>query len=466
VVALAVPGAAGATTVSGSLTGAKLPKKGKGVAAVRAIKVETGAIEGAKRTRAGSFSLSLPPARYLLIASSTPFRGRSASADGPPVRVNVTRKAKKKLKVRVKKKQRKKRRHKAHRSARPGFVDVDYPAIWVKRFDTSQVSAEWRVMGKGMADMLITDLVALEPPGCPTGPAVVERERLDEVIAEIQLSNSPAADPSTAIPEGHLIEHNMIITGRLRTDGDTIFGDAQVQDLRSGRTFTTTASAAKDDVFEMERKLAANLGQIICFPPPPVTDVPPPATCGITRQACLPTPAGPPKAYAGAVSGSEIDPITGFKLEWSGSVTMTYTDRHDHGAGGDEPPGDYWWFTPTGGSLHVTLSKPPTTDDCTWQGDTTIPITGNGEQSSVRADSGEPEYYLLGGFGPSDKVTYTITGPDTCSGTQDFGLYGIAYLATQRSMKSASTSLAGDAATPSDPIATQVTWHWSLGPQF
>ena len=82
------------------------------------------------------------------------------------MRLRVTNKPKRKLKVRAKKKKR--RKHTAHGAARPGFVDVDYPAIWVKHFDTSSMSAEWRVMGKGMADMLITDLAAL---GGPPGPA-------------------------------------------------------------------------------------------------------------------------------------------------------------------------------------------------------------------------------------------------------------------------------------------------------
>lgn len=467
VVALAAPGAAGATTVSGSLTGAKLPKKGKGVAAVRAIQVESGTVAGAKRTRTGSFSLNLPPARYLMLASTTPFRGTKASPDGPPVRVKVTKKAKKKLKIRVKKTKRK-RRHRAHSAARPGFVDVDYPAIWVQHFDTTQMSAEWRVMGKGMADMLITDLASIGgPPGCPTSPVVVEREHLDEVIAEIERSNSPAFDPSTAIPRGHLTEHNMIVSGKLRTDGDKVFVDATVQDLRSGRTFTTTASGSAGAIFEVETELAGNLRQIICFPPAPGNDAPPPSTCGVTRQVCVQPPAGPPKSYAGAVSGTEEDPITKLKIEWNGNVTMTYTDRHNAGQG-DAPPGDYWYFAPSGGSLHVNLSKPATDGDhCVWQGEVDVPIyTAGGDQSSVRADSGAPEYWLAGGFGPSDKVHFTGAGSD-CQGEGDWNLYGMAYMFSGHAQKSASTTLIGsNTSGGGDAYTTQVTWQWSLGPQY
>ena len=461
-VAFAVPGTATATVVSGSLTGAKLPKKGKGVAAVRAVTVETGTVAAAKRTRTGAFSLQLDPARYLVIASLTPFRGRKASADGPATRVKVTTKAKRKLKVRAK---RRKKKHKAHRSARPGFVDVDYPAIWIKHFDTSAVSVEYRVMGKGMADMLITDVAALGPPACPTAPVVVEREHLDDVIAEIQRSNSPAYDPSTAIPEGHLIEHNMIITGRLRTDGDTVIADATVDDLRSGRTFTTSASNSAGSIFELEQDLAGKLASIICSPPPPATDVPPPLTCGLTRQTCGP-PAGPPKAYAGSVSGSEVDPITSLSVTWSGSVTLAYEDRHSSGQG-DSPPGDYWYFNPSGGSLHVTLDKPSTDGDkCVWHGEADVPVhTGLGDTSSVRADSAAPEYYLIGGFGPGDQIPFTGAGSD-CQGSGNWPLYGMAYLSSVHSQKSGSTSLNGSATQGGGPYTTLVTWHWSLGPQY
>jgi TolB-like protein len=467
-VALAVPGTAAATVVSGSLTGAKLPKKGKGVAAVRAVTIETGAIGGAKRTSSkGAFSLLLAPARYLMFASTTPFRGRAASADGPATRLRVSSKPKRKLKVRAKKRRPKRRRHKAHRSARPGFVDVDYPAIWVKHFDTSAMSVEWRVMGKGMADMLITDLARLARPACATGPVVVEREHLDAVIAEIALSNSPAADPSTAVPQGHLIEHNMIVSGRLRTDGSKVMADATVEDLRSRRTFSTSTADSAGDIFALEQDLAAKLAAIICSPPPPATDVPPPLTCGLARQTCGPgPPAGAPKDYAGSVSGSEVDPITSLSISWSGSVTMAYEDRHASGQG-DSPPGDYWYFNPSAGNLHVTLDKPSTDGDkCVWHGEADVPVhTGLGDTSSVRADSEAPEYYLIGGFGPGDQVPFTGAGSD-CQGSGTWGLYGMAYLYSVHSQKSGSTSLSGSATQGGGPYTALVTWQWSLGPQY
>jgi hypothetical protein len=463
VVALAAPGAAQATTVSGTLTGAKLAKKGKGVAAVRAITVETGVVGGAKRTRTGSFALQLPPARYLLLASTTPFRGRSASADGPAMRLRVTNKPKRKLKVRAKKK--KHRKHKAHHAARPGYVDVDYPAIWVKHFDTSDANVELRVMGKGIADMLITDLSAFGPPSCPTAPVVVEREHLDAVIAEIDLSNSPAADPSTAVPRGHLIEHNMIITGKLRTAGTKLTVEANVQDLRTNRTFPTSVSGDANSVFDLETQLVAKLKALICFPPPVIQDQPPPSTCAPTRQTCNPLPTGHPISYNGSVSGTRRHVQEGLDMtiNWTGPVNYGYVERHAMGQA-NAPPGDYWYFQPTAGTVHVTLNA--VVDKCSWSGSADFNVsTGSENTSSVQADTAAPYYFLQGLFAPGDQVPFTKTGDPSCDGTGTWPLYGMAWATSKDATPSSSTTLVGSADQDYGDGLTD-HWSWNLGPQF
>ena len=143
---------------------------------------------------------------------------------------------------------------------------------------------------------------------------------------------------------------------------------------------------------------------------------------------------------------------------------MTYTDRHNTGQG-DAPPGDYWYFAPSGGGLHVTLDKASTEGDpCVWHGEADVNVAvGQGEQSSVRADSSEPEYFLQGGFGPGDQIPFTGAG-STCDGSGNWPLYGYAYLFSVHAQKSSSTSLTGNASV-SDPY-TANSWNWSLGPQY
>jgi hypothetical protein len=124
-------------------------------------------------------------------------------------------------------------------------------------------------------------------------------------------------------------------------------------------------------------------------------------------------------------------------------------------------------FLPSGGSLHVTLDKPSTSDDpCVWHGEADVPIhTGLGDSSSVRADSATPEYFLQGLFGPGDQVSFTGAGSD-CQGSGTWYLYGVGYLFSVHSQSSPSTSLTGSASQGGGPYTTLVTWQWSLGPQY
>ena len=81
-VAALVGGSAVATasTISGPLTGVKLPARGKGVASVRAISPKTLAVVAADRLSGGRFSLSVPAGAYFLFGTTSPLRG-SAGID-------------------------------------------------------------------------------------------------------------------------------------------------------------------------------------------------------------------------------------------------------------------------------------------------------------------------------------------------------------------------------------------------
>jgi Curli production assembly/transport component CsgG len=463
VLALAIPGAAGATTVSGSLAGATLPKKGKGVVAVRAINVESGQVGGAKRTRTGAFSLRLAPASYLVIGSIVPRRGKATVANTRPLSVRVTTKPKRNLKVRFKK--RKRKRHNANASNTPGVsVDVDYAAIWVKKWDVSDANVEYRVLAKGMQDMLITDLVNMGPPTCAKQLTIVDRDAWDLILKEQQLQQSGAVDPSTAVEPGKLIEPNVFITGKVRTSGDQLTLDAKIEDTLAKRTYTATVTGAALRVFQLEADLAAQLGNLLCNPPPE-------PTCQL-RQVCQgppgpvtpSTPTGHPVSYTGTVSGSRHhvqDTSINTTISWSGPVTYGYVERHQVGQG-NAPPGDYWWFQPTSGTLHVTVSGH--VEDCALSGEGDITVTTGAENtSSVQADTATPYYFLQGIFGPYDGVQYTASGPSCNGGTMP--LYGMAWLSTKDALPSSSTTLTGSAEQNLGP-GLDDHWSWNFSPQY
>ena len=66
------------------------------------------------------------------------------------------------------------------------------PTVAVSYFDNNTGKAEYDPLAKGLADMLITDL------GQVRALRVVEREKLNQILAELKLSRSKFIDPKTA----------------------------------------------------------------------------------------------------------------------------------------------------------------------------------------------------------------------------------------------------------------------------
>jgi Curli production assembly/transport component CsgG len=253
--------AASPATLTGKLTGAKLPAAGKGVVPVYAVRLRDGrVIGGTYASAAGRFTLRPPAGSYALVAAVVPFGGSGRVLER--IADFVTAKAGKRiaLKPTLKKRKARKKKHRASpRTARAAFVNVDYPAIWVKTFDAPP--GDFAVMGKGMAAMLITDLSATI--GKCDG-VVVEREHLDEIIKEIDRQQSKYFDPSTRVQKGKLIANNGTVSGSLTVSGDTLTVSATYHDQRTGRTKTVSVSGPKDDIFALEDRLAPLLTNAIC----------------------------------------------------------------------------------------------------------------------------------------------------------------------------------------------------------
>jgi hypothetical protein len=75
--AVVVPGAAMAapnSTLTGKLTGAKLPAQGAGVVPVYAFRLSDGIVVAGGYAKAGRFTLKTPPGPYAVLASVIPPR--------------------------------------------------------------------------------------------------------------------------------------------------------------------------------------------------------------------------------------------------------------------------------------------------------------------------------------------------------------------------------------------------------
>src|SRR5262245_40470351 len=89
------------------------------------------------------------------------------------------------------------------------------PVIAVMYFDNNSFGkdrADYDGLGKGIADMLITDM-ASNP-----GVRVVERERIQSLLTEQNLTKSGAVDPQTAIRLGKIVGAQYMITGGFMSD--------------------------------------------------------------------------------------------------------------------------------------------------------------------------------------------------------------------------------------------------------
>jgi TolB-like protein len=128
------------------------------------------------------------------------------------------------------------------------------PTVAVSYFDNNTGQAELAPLAKGLADMLITDLANVP------GIQIVEREKLNQALAELQLSRSRFIDPSTAQKLGRGLAARYLLTGGYTTAGTAFRIDARVFNVETGAVLATkSVEGTRDEFFELEAKLVAFL---------------------------------------------------------------------------------------------------------------------------------------------------------------------------------------------------------------
>jgi TolB-like protein len=219
------------------------------VTVARAIDVSNLRVAGADAvTRAGRYSLKVPPGVYLVsvdrVGARTPpatgyarlVRVRSGRTASPPV---VTRRP---------------------QGGSSGVLYQGKPAVAVTELEGSGPHAYF---GRGVSNMLMTDLA--------TSPCIVLVEwlRRAEVIAEIRRQQSAAFDPSTAVRPGRLIQPDIFVEGSVATTQSSVTVSVRLRDARTGRVIGS-ARASGSDGFAVEEQIASQLRDLLegeCMPP-------------------------------------------------------------------------------------------------------------------------------------------------------------------------------------------------------
>jgi TolB-like protein len=141
----------------------------------------------------------------------------------------------------------------------PAFVQAQAkPVIAVMYFDNNSLGkdrADYDGIGKGLADMLITDMAA------NPNIRVVERERVQALITEQNLVKSGAIDPQTAIRLGKIIGAQYMVTGGFMSDGRGNFVlTARAINVETGAiTNPTRINTKGDDVLGLMNQLSTKL---------------------------------------------------------------------------------------------------------------------------------------------------------------------------------------------------------------
>ena len=264
-VAFAVPAssALGSATVklSGSLSGGKLPGRGAGVSLVQAMNVGNGTIAAAQfLDRRGRFSLKVAPGPYALLAGSVFFThgqptvklvGAVGARAGKPRRLVLSL--------------RPAHKHATRMMFRAARTATD-PAL-ARRVGVLTFTGAASYQNAGLTDMVVTDLVPVHE-GPPCAFAVIEMQRRDEIIREIQLQQTEFFDPATRVKPGSLLQPNILVRGSLvPAGGGALSYVLRVVNARNGRVKgTVTGTISPDDWLTASGGIARRLANIICQP--------------------------------------------------------------------------------------------------------------------------------------------------------------------------------------------------------
>ncbi len=132
------------------------------------------------------------------------------------------------------------------------------PTVAVLYFDYSGKDADRAVLKKGLAQMLISDLSSVD------GIRLVERDRLEEILAELKLAQSGKIDPATAAQVGKLLGARYMVLGGYFDLMDTLRADARVVEVETGKVLQSTGASGKpQDFLGVEQKLSEAIGKIL-----------------------------------------------------------------------------------------------------------------------------------------------------------------------------------------------------------
>ncbi|MGA2141288.1 MAG: CsgG/HfaB family protein [Brevinematales bacterium] len=117
-------------------------------------------------------------------------------------------------------------------------------------FDNTAKNPDIEWIGKGLADLLTTDIAQ------SADVIVVERQQLDKILEEQKLSLSGLADEHSAVEVGRLLNATKLVAGSYIVQDSLIRIDAKIIDTTTGRLESVKAAGDIGDIFAIEGRLS------------------------------------------------------------------------------------------------------------------------------------------------------------------------------------------------------------------
>jgi len=134
------------------------------------------------------------------------------------------------------------------------FLLAKTQTVAISYFDNTSGLEEYSPLSKGLADMLITDLSNVK------SIRIVEREKLESLLKEIELGEGKFMDESTAQKLGKGLGAGYMLTGSYFIMGETMRIDARLVNVGTGEvSMGEEITGEKSTFFELEKDLVQKL---------------------------------------------------------------------------------------------------------------------------------------------------------------------------------------------------------------
>jgi TolB-like protein len=133
-------------------------------------------------------------------------------------------------------------------------ASVAKPTIAVLTFDNNTGATDYDALGKGMSAMMITDLSSVDDI------QVVERERMQDLLKEMEMQRTQYFDSTTAARAGKLVGAQYVVVGSMAAVRPSMRIDTRIVRVETGEIVKAAKVVGKEDkLFDLEQKLANEL---------------------------------------------------------------------------------------------------------------------------------------------------------------------------------------------------------------